>query len=190
MSTDPTPDGAQPRPNTFPWHCDNCGQVNAAWAAECGRCDEGRDQPHKCARCDSTEDRVNGYCSVECENVADVERERDEALRQGAAANDRIRQLERQWDERSPTPEAYDAACAALRKREQERDEARDLACCLLSMYSFGEPNARDVREAWTSWRADDDPESEEMVAPLRELIKELLHTTPPHGAQGGEDEA
>jgi hypothetical protein len=83
---------------------------------------------HRCARCDSAEDRVNGFCSVECEDMADVER---------------------------------------------QRDEARDLACCLLSLHSFSE---RDVREAWASWRADDDPESEEMAAPLRELIHELLH--------------
>jgi hypothetical protein len=96
---------------------------------------------HRCARCDSAEDRVNGFCSVECEDMADVER---------------------------------------------QRDEARDLACCLLSLHSFSE---RDVREAWASWRADDDPESEEMAAPLRELIHELLHTAPPPGVQGGSDQ-
>lgn len=27
----------------------------------------------KCARCDNVEDRINGYCSVYCEDMAEVE---------------------------------------------------------------------------------------------------------------------
>jgi hypothetical protein len=124
----------------------------------------------------------DGRCP-ECGDVCDVSNsfdrirdERDALTRQLALYTEEYQRATKQLDESR-------AEATAAR---QERDAARDLACCLLSMYSFGEPNARDVREAWASWRADDDPESEEMVAPLRELIHELLHTAPPHGVQGG----
>jgi hypothetical protein len=57
---------------------------------------------------------------------------RDEALRQGAAATERLA------TERREAKEIEAWYMEELRKRERERDEARDLACCLLSMYSFG----------------------------------------------------
>jgi hypothetical protein len=125
----------QPRPTApermIPVTCATCGQPldNLADHSECWR-------P---AKPGTFIDDYHGPVGHFYERIEALERElaetaaaRDEALRQGAAATERLA------TERREAKEIEAWYMEELRKRERERDEARDLACCLLSMYSFG----------------------------------------------------
>lgn len=54
----------------------------------------------------------------------DMFQQLEAAQRAEGDAKTRIAELERQWEFRSPTPEAYEAACKALEKHRQRADAA------------------------------------------------------------------
>ena len=57
----------------------------------------------KCARCEAEEDRINGFCSVYCEDMAEVELEVA-----------RLREALQQIADTSASPNSRDTARAAL----------------------------------------------------------------------------